>query len=191
MTVYRLRSDHEQFMTFTIAPKELRAKMGDNFTYHFDRTPTPQTPHWSTPNGRFYQPVDFPKANKIPDITDWTISDLVFNQKTYQIFSETLKDYGEFLTISVEGIPYYLFNVLKVIDQDAIDESQSEQKLKDGQYEGLVKLKFREDKIKDLLLFRTSYDEYLNIYCQDDFKNMVEKSALSGLIFKTDLAGVL
>ena len=51
-------------------------------------------------------------------------------------------------------------------------------------------LKFKEALLKDTLVFKTEYNTYLNIFCGDEFKKMVEMAGLTELLFKEDLASI-
>lgn len=189
MTIYRLKADHESYMVFTLKPDELYAKMGEDFLYHIDRTPQKQE-NWVAPNITFRIPQGYANANKIPDLTDWVNSHLVLNQKAYQILSGYLGSYGEFLPVFCEGIPYYIYNVLKLIDESAIDTENSERKMEGGIQTGLKKLKFKEDQLKYVDIFKTEYDTFLNVFCSDEFKQQVESAGLKGLNFTEDLSGI-
>ncbi|MFK5948917.1 MAG: hypothetical protein QM500_09145 [Methylococcales bacterium] len=189
MAIYRIRANHENFMVFSLKVEELYAKMGDDFLYHIDRTPVKQE-NWKAPTVTFRKPSDFKNANAIPDIADWVNSHLVFSQKAYDALSSQLESYGEFLPVICEGITYYIFNVLKLVDDSFIDLDKSEREMEDGIQVGLHKLKFKEDLLKDTLLFKAEYDTYLNIFCGDVFKEIVEEAGLKGIEFKPDLASV-
>jgi len=106
------------------------------------------------------------------------------------VLSEHLELYGEFLPIFCEGIPYYLFNVLKQVDETIIDLDKSEREIEDDIQVGLHKLQFIESKLTNTLVFKTEYDTFLNIYCGDEFKHLVENAGLTGILFKLDLASV-
>lgn len=189
MTVYRIRANHDNFMTLSIKLDELYAKMGEDFLYHIDRTPQKQD-NWVKPDATFRKPKDFPKADNIPDLTDWVNSHLVLNQSAYDALASHMEGYGEFLPVSCEGKSYYIFNVLKLVDESAIDLVNSEREIEGGIQVGLNKLKFKESLLKDTLLFKTEFDTYLNIFCDEKFKKLVDDADLQGIIFKPDLASV-
>ena len=193
MAIYRLHTDHENFLYFDCTPYELRAKMGRDFRYFINRTPKAQT-NWIKPNAVFRQDNQSPKATNLPDISSWVGSHPVFNQKAYYALAKPLKNYGEFLPVNVEGNTYYIFNILNVLDESFIDLDKSEQEFEtiDGETmrTGLHKLQFKENLLNDTLVFKTAYDDYINVFCNDKFKQLVEEADLKGIIFKLDLASV-
>jgi len=193
MTMHRIRADRDNFLMFYITPQELRSKMGRTCRYNIDRTPKAQ-PDWVTPDAVFKQDPQMKGADKLPDISYWTTSHMVLNQKAYNVLSSHLKPYGEFLPVNVEGKPYYIFNTLKLVDESFINLDMSEREFEgEGELKmqvGLHKLKFKEVRLKDTLVFKTEYDTYLNIFCGDEFKKMVEMAGLTGLLFKEDLASI-
>ena len=100
-----------------------------------------------------------------------------------------LSNYGEFLPVLSEGIPYYLFHTLSVIDDAAIDTDNSKKIIENGIYMGLSKLNFHNNKITDnSLIFRTHYDDCIDVYCSEQLKQQVSEANLKGLTFETDLA---
>ncbi len=193
MAIYRIRTNNEEYMLFNLTPTELRAKMGRGFRYNINRLPTSQ-PDWVMPDAIFRKSPNFKKADKLPDISFWTTSHMVLNQKAYDVLASQLKEYGEFLPVSIEGITYYIFNVLYLVDESFIDLDKSEREY-EGEGDcraqvGLHKLKFKEELLSNTLLFKTEFDTYLNIFCGDEFKDLVENAGLQGIVFKPDLASV-
>lgn len=185
--IYRISTNNEQYMAIHIEPKELRAKMGDDIMIHMGAEPTHYLDHWVKPDATFYIPDDFPNAIKIPDLTLWG-EFLVFNQKAFDALSVQLGDYGEFMPVNCEGNNYYIFNILKFVDDIAgIDKSQSVRKEQSGIYLGVDKLVFKEDVIGKLLVFRTEFDDYQRVFCTDNFKANTLTEGLNGINFGTEL----
>lgn len=88
-------------------------------------------------------------------------------------------------------MPYWVLHVTKKIGLDAVDLSKSEREvIEECEYIGMQSLVFKEEKLKDLLLFQTEFSGYKNLYCTEKFKALIEKSGLKGLLFSTDLAGI-
>lgn len=193
MSIYRIREDHDNFLMFNLTPDELRSKMGRRFRYFINRTPK-SLPDWVTPDATFKKDTQIKGADNLPDISYWTTSHMVLNQKAYDSLSNNLSTYGEFLPVNVEGNSYYIFNVLKLVDESFVNLDMSEREYEgEGELKmqvGLHKLKFREDLLEDTLVFKTEFDTYLNIFCGDEFKNMVEMAGLTGVLFKEDLASI-
>jgi len=193
MSIYRIHPDYDNFLRFTLHPYELQAKMGEDFLYMINRDPQAQ-PDWVKPDATFWLDDQEHSADKLPDISYWTTSHPVFNQKAYDALASHLGSYGEFLPVSVDGNSYYIFNVLNVLNESVINLDMSERKFEtmDGfaMQTGLHKLQFIEDKLDDTLVFKIEYDTYLKVYCNDEFKRLVEDAGLTGILFKLDLASV-
>jgi len=187
---YRIGTNNEDYMAFHIEPKELRARMGDDIKIHMGAEPDRYLPNWVKPDAAFYISDDYPSAIKIPDITIWG-EFLALNDKAYQALATKLSDYGEFLPVNCEGNDYYIFNILKIIDDmGGVDESQSIKKEESGIFLGLEKLVFNESVAADLLIFRTAFDDHQRIFCSDHFLQLAEKSGLNGVTYKSDLEGL-
>jgi len=196
MSIYRINTNIDNMMFFHISQEELEAKSGVDSEYHAGSQPKPQT-GWQKVNAAFVLPIDYKKSNRIPllpDVTNWGHNHLVFNQKAYDLVSEHLNPFGEFLPVICEGNDYYLFNILQIADDDLIDQANSEKNMMtmDGTtiQMGIKKLKFNEDKIKSTWIFKTDFDEYVGIFCNNDFKKIIEGAKLKGIEFKENLADI-
>lgn len=188
--IYRLSTSNEEFMVLHIEPKELRSKMGDDIVIHMGAAPQKYLGHWVKPDATFYIPEDFPEAIGIPDITLWS-EYLVLNEKAHAALSARLSGYGEFLPLNCEGNKYYIFNVLKIIDDTGgVDEVRSIRKIENDIFLGIDKLMFNEDIVAGTLVFRTAFDDHQRIFCTEPFKQLVEDAGLNGIKFKTDLEGL-
>jgi len=182
--VYRLTYNIDDYMKFALDDYELITLMGDDFNIHGFGEPMMDI--WKTPNGLFN--LSDTGSVKIPDISQWMEHVPVFNQMAYDIFYDLLKEDAEFLPVTIEGNNYYLVNLTTFIDNQIIDENNSEKRFVDGHEMGAKKLAFHHDQIPDeLLLFKTHYDYGTTIFCGDRFKLLVEKHKLSGLLFSNEL----
>jgi hypothetical protein len=187
--LYRLIDDYDQYMTFFIEPKELRAKMGDDIKIYMGAAPDRYLDYWVKPDVTFYREDEYPQAFAIPDLTLWG-EFLVLNGKAYDTLSSKLGSYGEFLPVNCEGITYYLLNVLTFAeDHNALNKAESEYYEMDGLRTGLKKITFKEEQLEGVLLFRAEYEGYGRIFCSSEFKQLVEALKLKGLKFRTELEG--
>ena len=188
--IYRISTNNDKYMIFHIEPKELRSKMGDDMMIHMGAEPDKYLDHWVKPDATFYISNNFPKALKIPDITLWG-EFLVLNEKAYSALSARLSEYGEYLPVNCEGNNYYIFNILKIMDNSvAVDEEQSVRKVENDIFLGVDKLVFKEDVMGDTLVFRTAFDDHQRVFCTTQFKQLIENIKLDGITFKTDLEGL-
>ncbi len=186
--IYKLRYDQSNFLVFNIPADELIEKFGEDYFLLLNEPIWAD--FWKPLNVEFFDESDSGTVTTPPDITCWFIEQLVLNEKAYQLLSEDLETCGEFLEVKCEGIPYWVFHVTCRTGLDSVDESKSERQIEESGYVDMKKLVFREDSVKHILLFKTEYDSYKNIYCTDKFKSLVENHALKGLVFNTDLASV-
>jgi len=184
--IYRLRFDRFNFMTFDIWPEEVEAKLGDMFILDAPRWKE----FWQPLNAQFTDMSDSGGVFKVPDITCWFTNDLALNQAAYDSLSKVLAPYGELLPCKCEGIPYWVLHVTHKTGMDAVDLSKSERIVEAGGYIDMQSLVFNEKKLDGLLIFKTEFSNYRNIYCTEEFKSLVENSGLKGLLFSTDLAGI-
>lgn len=186
--IYKLRADRSHYLNAYLSPDEVEARIGDYFLL--------DEPEWKD----FWQPMeitfqdDSDKRNVItpPDITLWfTSNNLILNQKAYAALKDELAEYGELLPVSCEGVPYWLCHVTMETGTDAVDLSQSDRFVDEGEYVNLKKLAFKEQAVKDLLMFQSEYTGFVNLYCTDRFKTLLQQHDLRGLLFLTDLISII
>jgi hypothetical protein len=185
---YRLNYDRFNYMVFDISFNEIKYKLGDVFALH--DTKVKWAEFWQPLDGYFFDHSDSQNVIKIPDITCWSLGDLMLNQKSYEALVNHLSPYGEFLPITVEGIPYWILHVTKFTDMRFVDNTKSERFIDEAQCINLINLSFKEELLQDLLIFRTEYSGYQNVYCTEKFKQHIESLGLVGLVFNTDLASI-
>ena len=186
MSIYKLKGDIKNYWTFFIDATEIAMKMGDNFDLDYDGIS--KLSWWKPVDGSFHQ-EDENKTKKvaIPDIDIWS-SNLVLNEKAKEVLLPYIESLGELLPVNCEGISYNLFNTMNVIDDSAVDKENSQRIEEQGIFMGIESLQFFEDKVSEKsYLFRTSFDNYVDVYCNESFKEIVEKARLKGLCFEAEL----
>jgi len=179
--IYKLRFDRSKFLTFEISPDELEARFGADYLFMLDEKKW--SDFWKPVNAKFLDFSDKKNVTALPDITCWFTDQLVLNEKSYSLLFDALLPYGEFVPVKCEGVDYWILHVTKLIDLDAIDVSKSERQVEDGGYIDVSSMVFKESAVNNLLLFKTEYNGYKNIYCTDGFKALVEDASLEGLVF--------
>lgn len=177
---YKLRFDRSKFLAFEILPAKLEAKLDEAVWSEF----------WKAMNAKFIDFSDNKNVTTPPDITCWFTDQLVLNENAYALLSTHLQPYGEFLPVSCEGVPYWVLHVTNMTGMDVVDEEKSGRLVKEGGYIDVASLSFKEEQVKEKLLFKTEYNGWKNIYCSEEFKKIVEEHRLQGLVFSADLAGV-
>lgn len=181
MNTYKLTNDYENHYTFTIKGVELYSKMPD-YSPGFDASS--RLGEWVTPNASFYASDNYINDKiSIPDITTWVNGNLVLNAKAYNLLADKLKESGEFLPVSIEGIDYYIFNTLKVIDDKYINTDKASEVIDGYINAGLENISFSTEGLNGAVVFKSTSDHKLHTYCTDSFKAFLHEHDLKGLIF--------
>jgi hypothetical protein len=89
--------------------------------------------------------------------------------------------------VQLFGIPYWLLHVTKNTGMEAIDQSKSRRAVDESGHVNIQTLSFIEEEICDLLIFKSEYSNFKNIYCTERFRALVKESGLNGLLFSEDL----
>lgn len=186
--IYRLKYDRLNYMVFDISFNEIKFKLGNVFA--LNDTTKQWADIWQPLCGQFFDYSDEQNITSIPDISCWVTDDLILSQKAYAALKEDLSPYGEFLPVTVESLPYWILHVNKFAIANAIDEENSERIINDAGLINMNKLAFHENAVNNLLIFKTEYSGYKNIYCTEKFKALIESLGLKGLRFTRDLACV-
>lgn len=182
--VYKLRFNRNTHLLFDISADEIEAKLGDMFLLdHSEKWSVV----WKPLDGRFYDDSDKQNIVSVPDISLWFTNEIVCNEKAYSILKEPLGAYGEWLPVNVEGISYWLLHVTKKTGMENINLKASERTIDVIDNIEVQKLSFIQNKIENLLIFKTAYNNYQNIYCTENFRNLIEKNELQGLVFSADM----
>ena len=185
MTIYKLKSDYENFYSFMIENTELFSKM-PSFSPKFKAKSRLQD--WIEPQASFFQSDNYRmKGVNIPDITTWLLGNLVLNEKAYNELRVYLAKSGEFLPVNCEGIKYYIFNALNIIPDDAIDKENTKSIIESGINMGLESLEFIPAKTNGELIFKTSADKLAALYCTEKFKELITTHNLKGLKLEPNL----
>ena len=182
--VYKLRFDRFNFMEFNLSPTEIKGKLGDMFILDNSEQ---WAEFWSPLNGEFFDGSDAGNVIKLPDISLWFTNEIVCNERAYNKVKKNLETYGEWLPICIEGVQYWLLHVTQKTGVDFVDRKNSERTINPIGKVDLIKLSFNESMIDDLLIFKTEYNNFKNIYCTEKFKLLVESNNLKGLIFSDDM----
>ncbi|WP_444995436.1 hypothetical protein [Aliikangiella sp. IMCC44359] len=122
------------------------------------------------------------KGKPIPDIVVAS-GRLFLSQKAYDVLYPLIKNDGEFLSVNYQKGEGYFFIPLQVADVDKKVTMKNE-------WEDIVSLGFSEDDVKEFSVFRTEYDAFIGLYCQDYIKDAIEQAGLTGLFITNDLANI-
>lgn len=186
--IYKLRFDRSKYLTFEISPDELEEKFGEDYLFMLDKPCWDD--FWKPLNVKFLDFSDNKKVTTPPDVTCWFTDQIVLNEKAYSLLSEALANYGELLPVLCEGIPYWILHVTEKTGNDAIDDVKSKRSIEEGGYIEISKITFKDEAINHLLIFKSEFDGFRDIYCTDEFKDLLESHNLKGLVFNSNLASV-
>jgi len=186
--VFKLRFNRSDFLVFDVSPEELEDQFGEDHFFLLDEPIWAS--FWKPINAQFHDDSDGQNVAALPDITCWFTDQLVLNKQAYQKLGSTLEPYGEFLPVQYERTSFKILHVTKLTGLEAINQDESDRLVEESGHIEINKISFKDDAIRDLLLFKTEYDGYKNIYCSNKFKDLIEGSKLNGLIFNADLASV-
>ncbi len=143
---------------------------------------------WKPIKTEFIDDSDSGSVIHPPDITLWgTTNNFICNEKSYHALKDELEAYGEWLPLTCEHIPYWLLHATKKMSIDAVDTKKSERSTNIlGDIEA-SKIIFKDNAVKDQLIFLTEYNRYKNIYCSERFKHLIDALELKGLVFSEDM----
>jgi hypothetical protein len=179
--IYKLNYDFESCYSLLINGEELWTKMPD-YSPKFHAVSKAQD--WVAPEASFYPSANYAAdGENLPDITTWSLGLLVLGKNAYEVFQKTFSESGEFLPIFVNGAPYYLFNTLHVIAEDAIDKTNGIEVIDSGVHFGTGNVSYDESALKGRIVFKTNTDTLLYSYCTESFKKLYEEHNFTGLVF--------
>ena len=184
--IYKIHADLLNYLIFYISDKEARNKLGSDTMFNFEHRPVSYITQWQPLEIEFCK-ASTGKNEKTPDIMTRR-GRLFLNQKAYDAIGQILAPHGEFLPITHQGSKGYLFNILAVAESvDGVDKELSTL----NEYNELQSLAFHDRRVEELSIFRTEFDNFMGIYCQESLKTVIDKLELSGVMFSPDLGNVI
>lgn len=186
MTYYRIKPDLKTYGWFEFDYQKMMKVIGRKAFSNFTRQDASVAEHWADFEGRFEAPDGEIAPTAIPDISTWSAGPhLLLNPKAFAVLEETLAPWGEFLDAPSNGTLYKVFNCRTTRPADPIT---SKAKLQEGVQVGLESLDFKPELVAGAPVFKTDFDYHTSLFCDDQFKALVESYGLKGLTFRTDLA---
>lgn len=123
-------------------------------------------------------------SHEKPDICLWGSGSLLLNLRAYNALREPLSGQGEFLPITVDLDPMYVFNCLTWGQEDM---GLTETQYVDGYEDGIATLAFEPDDIATKLVFKSRLAGAGLVFASHSFKELIEGHQLQGLRFDADL----
>jgi hypothetical protein len=187
--IHKLIFDSENYLDFFFDEEQIEKTLGEmtleNRDDHINLNHAPRSfkDIFKEPLIFNFSPVSKEDKNKpIPDIVV-DMGRLFLNQKAYDVLWPLIKDDGEFLPVRYQEHNGYFFIPLQVVQPDKKVSIKNE-------WEDMVSLGFHEDEVKKFSIFRTEFDAFIGLYCQDSIKDAIEQAALTGLFITCDLANI-
>ena len=185
MALYSIFSDLENYAFIGFDRDEIRSKFGRNPKTHIDLSAKPRSykNNWQRITVNLSENSEGLTGSKIPDIMPFK-GKLFLSKKAFETLHDLLKNDGEFLEVTYEKGDGYIFNPLSIAETvDGLNEALS---LKDELGE-LKSMAFHEDQVKVYMIFKTAFDSYLSLTCQEAVKETIENAGLEGVYFTKDL----
>jgi len=187
METYLIKNDGYKFQEFDLEIEDILDFIPDEHDiidiYDFSLKNMSLKKCWGKIETGFTAIDDDPKAT-IPDISCWIGATLILSSKAYNILNPLLGSYGEFLPVQCYGDTFYIYNCLTL---GKVDELQSKQRFFESEVIGVIKLTFETNDISSKPIFKTTYTNCLDIFCNQNIKNIVQENELTGVIFSEDL----
>ena len=130
--------------------------------------------------------AEYIEGKEIPDLSYWG-SYLFMSERAYDVFSEPLKEQGEFLPLTVANQPMHIYIPLTFGQEDT---TRTVKHFEDGYECGLERLVFVDADVANKWVFKSKLYGYHALFATDTFKKRFEEAGFTGLEFDTDLAGV-
>lgn len=113
-----------------------------------------------------------------PDIGIINIGSLVLSTGALIYLRKIVSKYGQLLPLNYGDQKMYLWNITNIID--ALDKEKSEM----NDFGGVSKITFSKKKILDSKIFKIREDNATNIFCTQEFVDIVLGNNLSGIEFE-------
>ncbi len=181
--IYKLKYDFENSALISIDGLELAKKMPSLRPKFFAQ---PKAQRWVEPEATLYRSEHFKGDVLIaPDVSIWSTGVLTLNAHAYKVLQPSLAKAGEFLPLSIDGEQYYLFNILYIVPDVAIDKENAVDVIDSGVHYGLDNVAFNEEYLSSngILVFKTNTDRLLHSYCTSTFKELYENKGFKGMRF--------
>ncbi|WP_086929457.1 imm11 family protein [Agarilytica rhodophyticola] len=185
--LYVIHSDEYSFLSLVFDDDEIDQKLGDNYLIQADPTPISLKQVWKPLNVSFVDVISNRNNKPIPDIHH-NFGRLFLSSEAAEILSPILENKGELLSVNYGNNKNgFIFNPLILAEDSAGLNKKLSIKNNVGDIQSLF---FHEDKLEGCHIFKTEFDNYMGVYCDQEFKELVEKHSLTGVTFGNDLGNI-
>lgn len=184
--LYSIYADTKSYLYIGYDGNQMNDLLGDEYRFDIDRTVKPYSQVWKMPITVNFGNEGM-KGTLMPDISA-DQGRLFLSQKAYDVLHDLLKNDGEFLPVEYENGKGFMFNPLSLAESvDGLDKKLSVK----NEWGDVENVAFDEDKVQGFNIFKTDFDTYYSVYCQERVKDAVEQAGLKGVIFTPDLGNYL
>lgn len=184
--VYALNNDYTKFQDLDLDLWDIARQTPDDVSLddvnEFSIRNTSFKHWWPTPETHFIKNVGF-DGTEIPDLSHWTNGTLILSPKSYRLLGDLLRQSGELLPVIVSAETYYIYNCQEFGDEDL---SQTKFSYIDEQPFELIELSFTPE-TSNKLLFKSKSQNCVTLFCNDQFKKLIQDYELKGLSFDENL----
>lgn len=184
--VFAIRKDIPKYKVLDLNILDITRDLPDtidlNSIYDFSQLNTAMASWWITPDTQYVGTSKQAKAI-VPDISCWVDATLTLSPRAYRLLKDLLGECGEFLPVSISGELHYIFNCFSEGEpnKEACIFNDEE-----GMQAGLKYLEF-ENSVTNLVVFKTTIENCLTLFCTSRFKDIVESFELNGVVFDENL----
>ncbi len=182
---YSIHNDRTHFAALGFDWKQIVALLGDAMDTRFDvnQTPRPYSELWKDEITVTFSNVGGLTGSAIPDIAEHQ-GRLFISAKAYGVLYSLLKDDGEFLPVTCADGNCYMFNPLRLAEElGALNEAHCVK----NEWDEVEHIAFHEDKLTSVTAFRTEFDDYLSLFCNEELKQTIKQHKLTGVTFDANL----
>jgi hypothetical protein len=186
--VYKLRTDISVFKEIPLDAEDIAEQLDADDRImdcvYMGVKAKPLSDFWTPVKTSFEASPVYLQAVKIPSISTWSGSCLIFSERAHAIFRLMLAEYGEFLPLDVHGFTYYIFNNFTDLSPDMEKSRYVSEETK-----ALESLVFGDD-AAGKLLFKSNWEGSTACFCNETFKQLCDEYEIEGLMFLEDLLDV-
>ncbi|TNC83232.1 MAG: hypothetical protein CSH37_15365 [Thalassolituus sp.] len=182
---YSIHNDRTHFAALGFDWKQIVAVFGDSMDTRFDVNQAPRSyaGSWNPEITVTFSNAGGLTGSAIPDIAEHQ-GRLFISAKAYDLLYPLLKNDGEFLPVTCADGNGYMFNPLRLAEElGALNEAHCVK----NEWDEVEHIAFHEDKLTSVTAFRTEFDDYLSLFCNEKLKQAIEQHQLTGVTFNTNL----
>lgn len=190
--LYTLIHDHNHFLKMLWDRDQIASLVGEMGSAMEQRIDM-----WNAPvsfKGVFTETlrVTFPvlsKEDKSCTLPDIAIDQgrLFLNERAFEVLKPLIENDGEFLPVTYEQGDAYIFIPLQTAE--SVNGLNDKLSLKND-WGDMENIAFHEERVGNWAVFRSEFNAYMSIYCNEAIKDAIEANKLTGLFITPDLANI-